>query len=426
MSDGQECPSYAPRPLPILDCASSITLLPRKHAMPNSKKVIQFVMGSLITAVWLQQNLAFAQPVTEGSLAPFLEPGPLETNQLFTDGRFPNIVVSMRGTLLATWGDSHVKVRRSLDGGVNWEEPIEVAAGIHGGGTLVDESTGDILVFVESKHPPATISVFRSSDDGKTWLASEATFQPDSLGNQPSMHMNEHGITLRHGPDAGRLIRCSRYYGKTNDRSEWPNHYTNAVYSDDGGRTWKTSDPFPENGTGEAAIAELSNGDIYYNSRVHWQQRPMNTRRRSAISNDGGESWQQWQIVESLPDGHQHRSYGCMGGLVRLPVTDRDILIFSNIDTDKAKRERATVWASFDGGKTWPVKRLVNPGPSAYSSLNAGRPGTTSEGWIYLHYEGGADQAKSAGSHIARFRLSWLLEGEQTTDGEIPELSNDQ
>ena len=127
------------------------------------------------------------------------------------------------------------------------EEPIEIASGIHGGGTLVDESTGDILVFVESEHPPATISVFRSSDDGKTWLASDATFQPDSLGNQPSMHMNEHGITLRHGTHAGRLIRCSRYHGKTNDRSEWPNHYTNAVYSDDGGKTWKTSDPFPEN-----------------------------------------------------------------------------------------------------------------------------------------------------------------------------------
>ena len=63
--------------------------------------------------------------------------------------------------------------------------------------------------------------------------------------------------------------------------------------------------------------------------------------------------------VEVLPDGHPHRSYGCMGGLVRLPVAGRDILVFSNIDTPNAKRERATVWASLDGGCTWPVKRLV-------------------------------------------------------------------
>jgi sialidase-1 len=103
-----------------------------------------------------------------------------------------------------------------------------------------------------------------------------------------------------------------------------------------------------------------------------------------------------------------------MGGLVRLPIAGKDILIFSNIDTDKATRERATVWASFDGGKTWPVKRLIFDGPSAYSSLNAGRHGTPSEGLIYLNFE-------SAGkSKVARFNLSWLLGGETTGDGEVP------
>ena len=173
----------------------------------------------------------------------------------------------------------------------------------------------------------------------------------DSQGNLPSMHMNEHGITLRHGEHKGRLIRPSRYYGVRNHRDEWPSHYTGAVYSDDHGKTWHTSDPFPENGTGEAAVAELSNGKIYYNSRVHWQERPRNTRRREAWSTDGGHTWKDFRIVDILPDGHQHRSYGCMGGLVRLPVQGRDILIFSNIDTPNATRERGTVWGSFDGGK---------------------------------------------------------------------------
>ena len=259
--------------------------------------------------------------------------------------------------------------------------------------------------------------MYRSQDDGKTWKADTTAIEPDNNDNLPSMHMNEHGITLRHGPHRGRLIRASRYYGKKNDRSEWPNHYTNAIYSDDNGKSWKTSEPFPENGTGEATLAELSDGRIYYNSRVHWQERPNNTRRRSAISDDGGQTWKDWDIVEILPDGHQHRSYGCMGGLVRLPIAGKDILIFSNIDTENPKRERATVWASFDGGKTWPVKRLVFAGTSAYSSLTAGRPGTASEGLIYLHYEGGP----TGGSQVARFNLSWLAKGELTGDGKIPE-----
>lgn len=196
----------------------------------------------------------------------------------------------------------------------------------------------------------------------------------------------------------------------------WPDHYTNAIYSDDGGKTWQTSDPFPENGTGEATVAELSDGRVYYNSRVHWQDRPQNTRRRSAISDDGGQTWKDFRIVEILPDGNQHKSYGCMGGLVRLPIAGKDILIFSNIDTPGTKRERATVWASFDGGETWPVKRLVFAGPSAYSSINAGRPGTPSEGNIYLNFEGGPQ----GGSTIATFNLAWLLAGESTGDGKIP------
>ncbi len=50
--------------------------------------------------------------------------------------------------------------------------------------------------------------------------------------------------------------------------------------------------------------------------------------------------------------------HGMMAGLARLPVKDRDVLIFSNIESPKG-RHHGTVWASFDGGTTWPIKRLV-------------------------------------------------------------------
>lgn len=354
----------------------------------------------------------------EGSINSFLGKPTLQMQQLFKGERFPNIAVSTQGTVIATWGNKSVICRRSEDGGQTWGEAITIAdPGFQGGGLTVDEATGDIFTFIEAHHPPAPVIVYRSKDDGKTWEKQDSLFIKDSNGNLPSMHMNEHGITLRHGKHKGRLIRPSRYYGKKNAREEWPNHYTNAVFSDDHGLTWHTSDPFPENGTGEACIVELSNGVLYYNSRVHWQERPKNTRRRSALSYDGGRTWSHWKIIDILPDGHQHRSYGCMGGLVRLPLKGRDILIFSNIDTPNARREKGTVWASFDGGKTWPVKRLVYDGPHGYSALNAGRPGTASEGWIYHHFEGGP----KGGATVARYNLSWILEGELTGDGSIPE-----
>lgn len=370
-------------------------------------------MKRLVLFVLLLPRLLMA---ADGSIAPFLRESALDIRPLFEGERFPNIVVTTQGTLIATWGSEQMRVRRSEDGGNTWQAEILVTPkAFQGGGTTVDETTGDILIFCEDGHPPAPITIYRSRDDGRTWQPENPKFIPDSQGNLPSMHMNEHGITLQHGAHKGRLLRPSRFYGEGNrPESIWYTHYTNAVYSDDGGLIWQTSEQFPENGTGEAAVAELSDGRIYYNSRVHWQERPQNTRRREAWSHDGGHTWTDYRIVEILPDGHQHRSYGCMGGLVRLPVAHQDILLFSNIDTAEAKRERATVWASFDGGKTWPIKRLVYDGPAAYSSLAAGRHGTPSEGWIYLNFE------SEEKSKVARFNLSWLLAGEKTGDGEVP------
>ena len=371
-------------------------------------------MKSLVLYILFLPSLLMA---SEGAIDPFLRKPSLEVRPIFEGERFPNIVVTKPGTLIATWGSEQMRVRRSEDGGKTWQPEIVVAPkAFQGGGTTVDETTGDILLFSEDGHPPAPITLFRSRDDGRTWQAEKPKFLPDDQGNLPSMHMNEHGITLQHGAHKGRLLRPSRFYGEGNrPESIWYTHYTNAVYSDDGGWTWQTSAKFPENGTGEAAVAELSDGNIYYNSRVHWQERPRNTRRREAWSYDGGQTWTDYRIVGILPDGQQHRSYGCMGGLVRLPVADQDILIFSNLDTPEAKRERATVWASFDGGKTWPIKRLVFDGPSAYSSLAAGRHGTPSEGWIYLNFE------SESKSKVARFNLSWLLAGEPTGDGKVPD-----
>ena len=360
-----------------------------------------------------------AQSKFEGSLATYLGPSHLSLTPLQSDQRFPNIAISTKGTLIATWGAGKVRAKRSEDGGQTWSNEILIAdPGFHGGGTTVDESTGDILVFAESKHPPAPLTIYRSQDDGITWSAEKPQIHPDILGHQPSMHMNEHGITLRHGPHRGRLIRASRYYGKKNSREEWPTHYTNAIYSDDGGRTWHTSAPFPENGTGEAAIIERADGSLYYNSRVHWHERPNNIRRRDAQSRDGGQTWTDHRIVEALPDGPQDTNYGCMGGLARLNIADQDILIYSNCDSPSG-RHHGTVWVSFDGGRQWPIKRLLFAGKFAYSSLIAGRPNTPTEGKIFLHFEGGNEGA----STVAVFNLSWILQGTPTGDGSVPELA---
>jgi len=349
----------------------------------------------------------------EGKLEPFLGEAKCEVQQVFKGGRFPNIVVGVDGTVLAFWGG--VKVRRSEDGGKTWGDEILVGEGFMGGGVTVNEKNGEILAFVEHRRPPADLTVYRSRDHGKTWSLVKVVIKPDKNGHVPQMHMNEHGITLRRGEHKGRLLRPARYLargeGKTN-KERWPKTYTTAVYSDDDGKTWQTSEPFPAKGTGEAAVAQLSDGRIYYNSRRHWAPEGVNARKRwTAWSTDGGKTWKDLSLCEVLPDGSQRTDYGCMGGLVRLPVEGRDILLYSNNDCFGC-RLNGTVWASFDGGKTWPLKRLVRKGSFAYSSLAAGRPGTKSEGWIFVLFE--------PTGYVARFNLSWLLQGLRTGNGGLP------
>lgn len=364
------------------------------------------------TSVGLAEDIA-----QEGKIEAFLGEPKFEMVQVFEKERFPNVVVTTKGTVVASFGSSRVIVRRSDDAGRTWGDPLTIAdPGFQSGGLTVDEVTGDLLAFVEAHHPPARLDVYRSTDDGRQWVKEEITLHPDGEGHLPAMHMNERGITLRHGEHKGRLIRPSRYYGKANAREEWPNHYTNAIYSDDRGKTWHTSAPFPEKGTGEACIVELSDGRLYYNSRVHWQERPVNTRRRSAWSRDGGATWQDWAIEGALPDGPQDTNYGCMGGLVRLPIAGRDILVYSNCDSQSG-RKQGTIWASFDGGKSWPMKKRVFDGAFAYSAMTAGRPGTASEGHLFLHFEGGP----KGGGTVARFNLAWALEDAVGTgDGTPP------
>jgi len=386
-----------------------------------------------LALAWGSTSLGAADKSPEGPLEPFLAEPRFEVQKLFQGERFPNVVVATDGTVLATWGRNSMRVRRSTDGGKSWGQEILVGKGIHGGGAIVDELRGDILLFVHPKHPPtdgatAPRTVYRSVDHGMTWKRSEATFQKDANRYVPSLHMAEHGITLRQGKHAGRLIRPARVYQRS------PERYSTAIYSDDGGRSWQSSEPVPIQGSGEGALLELSSGRLIYTARRSFfaQGQKYRHQRHYAFSDDGGRSWQDPSFFQVVPDGPRYRGsqkrganfnghFGMLAGFVRLPVQGRDILLYSNADHDGHQRVRLTVWASFDGGRTWPVKRLVHDTASAYSSLNAGRPGTPGEGWIYLQFEYGQGGQQYVGCQIARFHLAWLLAGTPTGNGGLPD-----
>ena len=404
-----------------------------------------------------------SQPLTavgtpaEGELGAFLGDPLFEKQTLYGPGRLvrgPNVTVAVDGTVLARGEVREKKVAylcRSEDGGRTWQEPQTVLFRT----MLVDENTGDVLsVALHDVCEGAT--VWRSRDHGRTWNEEQAALKPNEVmkwfertglrergtqeGSQTDfaqyyLHTGaaESGITLRHGKQKGRLLKTATFRpharAHPSDRAPADAIYSCAIYSDDGGATWQVSGLFPEGYTEEAALAELHDGRIYYNSRSHSgyyhkslarELRPDEVLRREAWSYDAGQTWENLRVSRVLPDGGGYgRGYGMMGGLVRLPVRNRDILIYSNADTGGGERKHMTVWASFDGGETWPIKHLVYAPHGAYSSLDAGRPGTPSEGQIYLLFEGG-ETGHYAAIQIARFNLAWLLGGDRTGDGEVP------
>ena len=171
--------------------------------------------------------------------------------------------------------------------------------------------------------------------------------------------------------------------------------YTNAVYSDDHGKTWIPSEPFPLDGTGESGLVELNDGTIYINSRTHTRK----GNRWVAYSDDSGETWRDLRQDDELFDGPPD-VYGCKAGLIRLSRDDGDILLFSSPTPDVGGRQNIRVWVSFDGGKSWPHNRLIKKGPGNYTWMTEGRKGTPSEGYIYL---------LSGKDWMARFNMAWLL-----------------
>ncbi len=403
-----------------------------------------------------QELRTAADKPTEGSLKPFLGDPVFNQQVVFADEggkvREPYLAVAVDGTLLAV--RSYIgKLRRSYDAGKSWEEIQDIDIRILDSNLIVDDNSGEIRSI---RMWDGSDRAIVSKDHGQSWTTEKVMVKPNArmqelaqsgtkvrgtkAANEPGtyfMHANasESGITLRHGKHKGRLIISATYRPNAkehpSDRKPGDEIVSCAIFSDDGGATWQVSEFFPDPFTEEAALVELHDGRIYYNSRSHRgfydkafarELHPDEKLRREAWSDDDGQTWKDFRISQVLPDGGGYnRGYGMKGGLTRLPVKDHDILIYSNADTAGGDRERITVWASFDGGQTWPVKRLVYESFSAYSSLVAGRPGTPTEGLIFLLFEGGP-KGRYTAMQVARLNLSWILQGEPTGDGDVPPM----
>jgi sialidase-1 len=390
------------------------------------------------------------------SAAPFLEKVNLFEEK--TGGlslyRIPGLVVTARGTVLAycearkftglDWGEIEVHLRRSTDGGRTWDAPRQIAhkgprlprnpvimekpAGKGVGGpneqtvnnplAIADlDGTVHFLYCIEYMR----CFYMRSTDDGVTWSRpAEITMTFDAFRTDWPWRVIAtgpgHGIQLR----TGRLV-VPVWIAASRD-SAHGNAVASTIYSDDHGASWERgqiavhSDDPEFYGTSECIAAELNDGRVMLNVRT----RAKANRRVVTFSRDGATGWSKPEFAPELLEPV------CMAGLVRHPGTalsgGKPFLVFSNpnalerADGKAAPGERhdrinVTIKLSFDDGRTWPVTRLLQKGPSAYSDL-----AVLPDGTMLCFYEcgrAGQERAKKLWPYtyltLARFNYQWLV-----------------
>ena len=349
--------------------------------------------------------------------------GLFETKDIFVAGqdkireyRIPALVTTGKGTLIAVCdarvekpGDAinniDLAMKRSFDNGRTWE-PLKILVDFPGQQAaadpcmLVDRTTGTVWIaydHVLDKLLPSSLRkrerreialhLIYSRDDGRTWSqATDITRSVTRPGWEAVMAAPGSGIHTH----AGRLIFPAYTRQPHQD-------YSHLLSSDDHGKTWQISAPAAPM-VNECQVAELKDGSLMLNMRSYRSK----GCRAVATTNDGGKTW------SKIIDDTQLTEPKCQASLIRYTdVRDgfsRNRLLFVN-PANRSRRVNMTVRLSYDEGKTWPISKVIHPGPSAYSCLAVLKDGT-----IGLLYENGRISAYEKLT-FARFNLEWLTDG---------------
>ncbi|MFJ8921244.1 exo-alpha-sialidase [Streptomyces sp. NPDC102415] len=364
--------------------------------------------------------VATAAGTAQGAPTVAAAAGELTSQDIATAGvgspyyRIPALTTSVKGTLLAAYdarptlgdlpGNLGVVLRRSTDGGATWgpQQVVRKEAAPKGFGDpslLTDTTTGRIFVFYaasvnqgffgsatgndESDPDVLQADYSYSDDDGLTWTHRRITGQIKNPAWAGMFAASGQGIQLRNGTYKGRLIQ--QYAIRDNGAN-----YAVSAYSDDHGATWKTGNPVGPGGD-ENKTVELNDGRIMLNNRSA-------PYRTIAYSTDGGVTYTPFTQDTDLPDPANNASVIRYAPDAAASDPQSSWLLFSNTESTSS-RSNLTVKMSCDNGKTWPIRKVVNAGSAAYSTLTR-----LPDGRLGLLYERGGVDAITYSS----FDLKWL------------------
>lgn len=330
--------------------------------------------------------------------------------------RIPAIITAADGSLVTVtdkrWnhsGDLAAKidpvVRRSTDKGKTWSEPLIIAnfGGPNGAGDaalVMDHTNGNLLCilsaekgfFQSTNAVPAKVLIVRSTDNGITWGT------PIDVTNQiygPNPHWK--GLFVASG--RAHQLRDGKIVAAIAVREDidGKDHINNyMISSSDHGVTWTASTARVELDGDESKIVELNNGDLLMSIRNKGL-------RRFNVSSDKGMTWKTAYNQSDVPDPN------CDGDIIRYTSTldgyNKNRLLHTI--PFSADRSNVSVLMSTDEGATWPIRKTIFAGASAYSSITVLPDGT-----LGIYYENGENSIYQM--YFVRFSLDWLSNGTDT------------
>jgi sialidase-1 len=390
-----------------------------------SQRLLRTVSGLVVAAASACLWIGAAGATGSQAAEPFIEAGvPLFSNHDKIFYRLPSLLVTGKGTVLAAsqkrlgrgddFAPSCLVLRRSRDGGRTFapEQTLFERGGdcTFNGNLLEDRQRGTLfacfIAFPQAEHAAwftknwlprgGGFSIVKSTDDGETWSAPiEVMPKPNAEGwHGGGAFNNNHGVQLRRGPHAGRLVIGARVFktGVYEGRAKG-----GLIYSDDHGATWQVGGVMFKDGggvNGEVTVGETDDGEVYVNSRNSVSkvkgQLPKGLvpqQRLYSRSRDGGESFYEEGCHAELFDGP------CNAG--QTSVAD-GVLLFTAPAV--RQRSRLTGYVSRDGGRTWTAGNVISETSGGYSDV-----AVLSDRTILTLHE------SQRGLLVARYNLEWLL-----------------
>ncbi len=333
--------------------------------------------------------------------------------------RIPALTRTNAGTLIAAYdgrpGDGDVPgniallIRRSIDRGATWQDRQVVryepgAPGYGDPSLLVDRTTGRIFLFHvasvnqgfarsatgNDEDDPNVLQMdySYSDDDGRSWRHERITREAKNPAWGGLFASSGEGIQIRRGRYAGRLLQ---QYAIRHEDGIW----AASLYSDDHGNTWRFG-ALVGPGMDENKTVELSDGTILLNSRAP------GGFRKVATSTDGGMTYTGLRQERSLVDPTNNASIIRVDLDAPSGTPAAKQVLFSNTE-HPSRRRNLTLKMSCDDGQTWPVRRTIEPGPAAYSTLTP-----LGGGQFGLLYEAANDAGRIIAIRFVVIDRQWL------------------